>query len=64
MATLISLAGIALRLAIGLGLHRELPFWSISPFEREVRYVSSHCGLLTAGDDSGGRLCLMMLDQL
>ncbi|AFR98143.2 nuclear protein [Cryptococcus neoformans C23] len=29
--------GIALRLAIGLGLHRELPFWNISPFDREVR---------------------------
>lgn len=29
--------GIALRMAIGLGLHRELPFWNISPFEREVR---------------------------
>jgi transcriptional regulatory protein GAL4 len=29
--------GIAVRMAIGLGLHRELPLWSISPFEREVR---------------------------
>lgn len=29
--------GIALRMAVGLGLHRELPLWSISPFEREVR---------------------------
>lgn len=29
--------GIAVRMAISLGLHRELPFWSISPFEREVR---------------------------
>jgi hypothetical protein len=31
--------GIAVRMAIGLGLHRELPLWNISPFEREVRYV-------------------------
>jgi len=29
--------GIAVRMAIGLGLHRELPLWEISPFEREVR---------------------------
>lgn len=29
--------GIALRMAIGLGLHRELPLWNIKPFEREVR---------------------------
>jgi hypothetical protein len=29
--------GIAVRMAIGLGLHRELPFWRISAFEREVR---------------------------
>ncbi|WVQ68685.1 uncharacterized protein L199_006894 [Kwoniella botswanensis] len=29
--------GIAFRQAIGLGLHRELPFWNISPFEREIR---------------------------
>ncbi|WWC89566.1 uncharacterized protein L201_004490 [Kwoniella dendrophila CBS 6074] len=29
--------GIAMRLAIGLGLHRELPFWNITPFEREIR---------------------------
>lgn len=29
--------GVAVRMAIGLGLHRELPLWSISPFEREVR---------------------------
>lgn len=29
--------GIAVRMAIGLGLHRELPLWNIKPFEREVR---------------------------
>jgi len=29
--------GIAVRMAIGLGLHRELPLWKISLFEREVR---------------------------
>lgn len=29
--------GIAVRMAIGLGLHRELPMWNIPPFEREVR---------------------------
>jgi transcriptional regulatory protein GAL4 len=29
--------GLAIRMAVGLGLHRELPLWSISPFEREVR---------------------------
>ncbi|BEJ14418.1 hypothetical protein CspHIS471_0401850 [Cutaneotrichosporon sp. HIS471] len=29
--------GIAIRMAIGLGLHRELPLWNIKPFEREVR---------------------------
>lgn len=29
--------GIAVRMAIGLGLHRELPGWNIPPFEREVR---------------------------
>ncbi|WWC70453.1 uncharacterized protein I206_104404 [Kwoniella pini CBS 10737] len=29
--------GIAIRQAIGLGLHRELPFWNITPFERETR---------------------------
>nr|XP_019043141.1 hypothetical protein I302_08852 [Kwoniella bestiolae CBS 10118]OCF22071.1 hypothetical protein I302_08852 [Kwoniella bestiolae CBS 10118] len=29
--------GIAIRQAIGLGLHRELPFWNIPPFEREIR---------------------------
>jgi transcriptional regulatory protein GAL4 len=34
--------GIAVRMAIGLGLHRELPLWNISPFEREVRYVFFH----------------------
>jgi hypothetical protein len=49
--------GIAVRMAIGLGLHRELPLWSISPFEREVRYV--HCGSLRvcrsiANDAVGG----------
>lgn len=32
-----SLAGIAVRMAIGLGLHRELPSWNITSFEREVR---------------------------
>ncbi len=26
-------------MAIGLGLHRELPLWTITPFEREVRLV-------------------------
>lgn len=31
--------GIAVRMAIGLGLHRELPFWNITPFEREVRWA-------------------------
>lgn len=35
--------GIALRLAIGLGLHRELPFWNISPFDREVRWAPKSC---------------------
>lgn len=29
--------GCAVRMAIGLGLHRESPQWRISPFEREVR---------------------------
>lgn len=29
--------GIAVRMAIGLGLHRELPLWNIKPFDREVR---------------------------
>lgn len=29
--------GLAGRMAIGLGLHRELPFWNISSFEREQR---------------------------
>ncbi|KAL1405741.1 hypothetical protein Q8F55_007411 [Vanrija albida] len=29
--------GLAGRMAIGLGLHRELPYWNISPFEREQR---------------------------
>ena len=32
--------GIAVRMAVGLGLHRELPLWEISPFEREVRRVN------------------------
>ena len=31
--------GIAVRMAIGLGLHRELPAWNITPFEREMRFV-------------------------
>jgi transcriptional regulatory protein GAL4 len=29
--------GIAVRMAIGLGLHRELPRWNITAFEREER---------------------------
>lgn len=46
--------GIAVRMAIGLGLHRELPLWNIKPFEREVRWVSLMQASLTPDAAYGG----------
>lgn len=37
------MSGIAVRMAIGLGLHRELPLWRITPFERETRFERIVC---------------------